>query len=260
MPRESQKPSGTPSGAASTAPPVYQPVPARELVQAKMVQHGMRAGAKLFPVVQQKGTATLGKAAPFVSPKRPATPPGTHLAENSIQAQVRSWYGVPMVRPQGGPPQVIQRVAATVYAGFKNLEGLATDADWASGGTSGPEDHAERKAWRAAKDEVKAKVRHPDHTEEELNVQIEVTRGICHHCQVWFELVLLPLLNAWDRTYGRTKATKLYVEVKLKNRKAVVRQVARGMDWSGISYSTPVSTLSKADTKTIRGEVWASPA
>ena len=44
MPRESQKPSGTPSGAASTAPPVYQPVPARELVQAKMVQHGMRAG------------------------------------------------------------------------------------------------------------------------------------------------------------------------------------------------------------------------
>ncbi len=227
-----------------------------------MVQHGVTVGLKLPSLVDRSIAPPRGGLLPAVTPKARESSLRILRVENGIQAKVRSWYGLPIGRPQSGAPRVVQRVAATVHAGFGRLDNVATDVDWAGGGrgTSEASDHAERKAWRAAKEAVKAKASHAGHLGEELSVQIEVTKGICHHCQIWFELVLLPLLQAWDGAYNRTTATKLYVEVKLKNRKAVVRQVTRGMDWSGISYSTPISDLTKEQKKTIRGEVWADSA
>ncbi|HET9443574.1 MAG TPA: hypothetical protein VFO65_09635 [Acidimicrobiales bacterium] len=150
----------------------------------------------------------------------------------------------------------VQRVGAGVFAGTgANLLNVTSAEERLGKSVSKNADHAERKAWEAAKGKVRARAR--ENRQDVLTVMIAVDKGICHHCQVWMENQVLGVLHGWDAELGRTQPSKLVVEVKLKNKPAVTRDVTKGVtDWSGISYSGSIRDLPRDALKQIRGETW----
>lgn len=155
----------------------------------------------------------------------------------------------------------IQMVVANVFAGFKGeaMTNLGGGEEGVGHSVSAFSDHAERQAWIDSADEVKKLAKNDENKNKRLVVYICVDKGICLHCQMWMENVLLGMLKNWDKQFGRDSenSTQLIVEVKLKKKPPIVREVIKGeTDWSGISY-TPTKTLrtlSKSERKMIKRE------
>lgn len=152
----------------------------------------------------------------------------------------------------------VQRVGATVFVGTgASLLPVKGSDEGLGRSVSAYADHAERKAWSASKSTVSAKAAAEETRDNQLDLLIAVDKGICHHCQAWMENSLLGVLRGWDVAYGRTTPSRLFVEVTLKKKGAVRRQVLKGAtNWDGISYTTSIRSLSHRELKNVKGEAW----
>jgi len=152
---------------------------------------------------------------------------------------------------------VIQLVAADLFGGTAGMSHLSDGSDAVGGRVSVSSDHAERKAWRGGKEKVKAAMKKD--LDKKYSLQIDVDKGICIHCQMWMENILLGQLKNWDQQFGRQIPTELYIDVKLRGRPRVTRQVQKGhTDWSGISYSdTTARNISKDDAKKVKTDLYS---
>src|ERR1700694_637014 len=100
--KDPQNPGATGKNMGRPAPPpVYQPMPARELVQAKMVQHGVVSvipSRAPVPPAYLNGVSRPAAKLQFVGhPNRQHTPPppSGHIARDAaIQPMAKSWYGL----------------------------------------------------------------------------------------------------------------------------------------------------------------------
>jgi hypothetical protein len=207
------------------------------------------AGEPRSVAVNSQGAAAgrpAGNSAAAVQAKKagPAgrTPPDAAPSSRVVQAKPAS--------------RVIQMVKADLYAGSSGMSHISDGADGVGKRVSSVDGHAERQAWQKGKSGIKVEM--GKNLGSQLDVLIEVDKGVCHHCQLWMENVVLGTLHQWDTLHNRTTATRLFIEVKKKSKSAIRRQVVRGTtDWSDISYTVEsIRTLSKENLKQIGTDIY----
>jgi hypothetical protein len=256
----------TPPSLINSAPAVYRP--ANDL-QAKLAPPAYQPTASATHPISRPPASPQNDASGIrfrsnlglVAPSLPRTAPPVYRPMNDLQAKFSSpaYSFQPMLGRAGAVSSshlsgVVQMVGARLLAGTGNLTQLSNGGEGLGKTVSDVGDHAERKAWRQGMLAVKKKA--SENLNDQLNVEFEVDAGICTHCQVWFENVLLGTLHRWDVEFHRLSATKLFVDVNNKRLKKRVQVVRGTTDWDGMSYSVSIRDFTTAERKKVTAEVY----